>query len=192
MTKSYLAAACAAIAFAAPTGATAQTSTYTLNYTTFNDGQHPSVALTGTLTAVASQVAGAYQVTGFTGTRNGVAITDFDPTSAFYFPATVPFGYQFPTYFDAGLVTLDFFTADGTEYLLSRGPSDPTFYHEFEDPFGSTIGRLIQPTSIAIARADAIPAVPEPASWAMMIAGFAAAGIALRRRRDAASTPASA
>jgi hypothetical protein len=38
--------------------------------------------------------------------------------------------------------------------------------------------------SLSIARAgDAIGAVPEPATWAMMIVGFGAAGIALRRRR---------
>jgi hypothetical protein len=34
-----------------------------------------------------------------------------------------------------------------------------------------------------IVRVDVAPAVPEPASWAMMLTGFAAAGVALRRRR---------
>ncbi|MBA3895889.1 MAG: PEPxxWA-CTERM sorting domain-containing protein [Sphingomonadaceae bacterium] len=32
-----------------------------------------------------------------------------------------------------------------------------------------------------------ITAVPEPASWAMMIAGFGMAGVALRRRRALAA-----
>ena len=34
-----------------------------------------------------------------------------------------------------------------------------------------------------IIRVDVAPAVPEPATWAMMLTGFAAAGVALRRRR---------
>jgi hypothetical protein len=34
-----------------------------------------------------------------------------------------------------------------------------------------------------IVRVDVAPAVPEPATWAMMLTGFAAAGVALRRRR---------
>ena len=35
---------------------------------------------------------------------------------------------------------------------------------------------------------DLTPAVPEPATWAMMLLGFAAAGLALRRRREAIPT----
>lgn len=34
------------------------------------------------------------------------------------------------------------------------------------------------------------PAVPEPASWAMLIAGFGLTGAALRRRRARAGRPA--
>ena len=41
---------------------------------------------------------------------------------------------------------------------------------------------------ISLTGASAAPgAVPEPATWAMMIAGFAAAGMALRRRRPVAA-----
>lgn len=35
-----------------------------------------------------------------------------------------------------------------------------------------------------VLRADAIPAVPEPATWAMLLAGFGAVGFAMRRRRE--------
>lgn len=37
---------------------------------------------------------------------------------------------------------------------------------------------------------DGIGAVPEPASWAMMLIGFGSIGIALRRRRQIARTAA--
>lgn len=37
--------------------------------------------------------------------------------------------------------------------------------------------------AIDTVRADVISPVPEPATWAMMVAGFAMAGVALRRRR---------
>ena len=40
-----------------------------------------------------------------------------------------------------------------------------------------------------IVRVDVAPAVPEPATWAMMLTGFAAAGVALRRRRRTAQLP---
>lgn len=192
MSLTRLAAGCAALALALPAVAGAQTTSYALDYTTFDDGQNPPVSLMATLTAVPSQIAGAYTVTGLVGTRNGLDIVNFDPFSSFYFPAKVPTGYQFSTFFDAGQVTLDFFTSDGTEYLLSRGPSDSTFYHEFEDPFGLSTGRLIQPASLALTRVDATPAVSEPASWAMMVAGFAAVGYTLRHRRAAVALPASA
>ena len=53
---------------------------------------------------------------------------------------------------------------------------------------GCTIGKLI-PTMVygfRVSGAEAAVAVPEPASWAMMIAGFGAVGGAMRRRRTLA------
>jgi hypothetical protein len=35
-------------------------------------------------------------------------------------------------------------------------------------------------------RVQALPAVPEPASWALMLLGFGAIGAAMRRRRGLA------
>lgn len=37
---------------------------------------------------------------------------------------------------------------------------------------------------------DAAPGIPEPATWAFMIAGFGAVGVAMRRRRSGAATTA--
>lgn len=46
--------------------------------------------------------------------------------------------------------------------------------------------------SLAITYADATGAVPEPAAWGMMILGFGAIGMVLRRRRTPGATPATA
>ena len=74
---------------------------------------------------------------------------------------------------------------------------------DFENTLGDTVGSrplknsfaTLPPMPAAAAvRADApnVTAVPEPASWAMLIAGFAIAGAAMRRRpvRAAAALPA--
>lgn len=68
------------------------------------------------------------------------------------------------------------------------------------EPFADTMARLMEPAAaddIAIEKLvrkrqrrprrhrpePAVPAAPEPGSWMMMVSGFAAIGIALRRRR---------
>lgn len=45
------------------------------------------------------------------------------------------------------------------------------------------------PNGLRISASDAIGAVPEPATWAMMLLGFGAMGVALRRSRKTARTP---
>ena len=45
---------------------------------------------------------------------------------------------------------------------------------------------------LAIGLADVMPGVPEPASWAMFIAGFGLTGAAMRRRRTSRETLTSA
>lgn len=61
----------------------------------------------------------------------------------------------------------------------------------FDEFFAGSID-FIRIYDSAIAPADLIapaPAVPEPASWGMMIAGFGLTGAALRRRRHSAAKP---
>lgn len=78
-------------------------------------------------------------------------------------------------------------------------PSDPSSGDPFgapsSAPFSSGPGEsLIQPYSAGAPPGDpGIPAVPEPATWAMLIIGFFAVGAVLRRRArdkaDAACVP---
>jgi len=94
--------------------------------------------------------------------------------------------------------TLFYVFFDSLSNLLSRpdytafdtvrpGPADAgqgqariANYDPATGKFGqSTIANL----SIDTIRADVASPVPEPATWAMMVAGFAMAGVALRRRR---------
>ena len=61
----------------------------------------------------------------------------------------------------------------------------------FSQAFGSASGARLYSTGPAPLRPrtdglGAIAAIPEPATWAMMILGFGAAGAVLRRRRAVA------
>ena len=74
-------------------------------------------------------------------------------------------------------------TIDLTTPCLAAQPPSPTIdcsnYLSFD---GTHVTKIVQASlSIQIAKQLGIAAIPEPASWAMMIAGFAAAGAAFRR-----------
>jgi hypothetical protein len=67
--------------------------------------------------------------------------------------------------------------------LFSGSTAAPTFVpgsYAMTDVFGNPVARL------TIAEAGGGGVIPEPATWAMLIAGFGLVGAGLRRRREAA------
>jgi hypothetical protein len=87
-----------------------------------------------------------------------------------------------------GLVLTD--SADGFTVDFAYGPDGPSFngLSGFSLPTGSfeTFGALRNQTFAFGANGSLLAsAVPEPATWAMMLLGFGGMGVALRRRRRA-------
>ncbi len=144
------------------------------------------VAAMATLTisddAVSVNGRDAYTVTGITGSRNGIEITGLN--------------YEFPVNFGGPdqflFLTEAPFTDLGLSYNLSDGSFGNIYYSSgFSEgisfdlvtaPFGSeaeyTLTNL-RPASVG----PVTGAVPEPATWALMMVGFGVAGATIRRQR---------
>jgi hypothetical protein len=149
---------------------------------------NPLVALTGTGSSVValSQVFDGRAFGYFAVTASGMATLDFDPAQFVgrytrfngfdlgYLPNLDRTGDGRPDPSDTTITRLpaggQAFQLDGGACFVRNG--NPV--QQAEDLCGSTNYTLTY---------DYTPAVPEPATWAMMIAGFAVTGVALRRRR---------
>lgn len=79
---------------------------------------------------------------------------------------------------------LNSFTAYFSRQVFGGATSAPIFYNGSYDLSDFGGGPLVGTLTITDA-ANAPGGVPEPASWALMVAGFGAAGAALRRRPKA-------
>lgn len=74
----------------------------------------------------------------------------------------------------------------GSQRLYTGTTSNPTGFVLGDFTLGSFDGEgEALPDSTLSIRSDTIAAVPEPASWAMMMIGFGAVGFAIRRRPTA-------
>jgi hypothetical protein len=72
-------------------------------------------------------------------------------------------------------------SAGPTTYTLSFTPgSDGTFSLSFGNQGGDNLGALLLNVSV---NADVVGAIPEPQTYALMLAGLAALGVVARRRR---------
>ena len=67
------------------------------------------------------------------------------------------------------------------------GPGNSTTFYRINAVNLDTIGLTLNASSTATLFAVQTPAVPEPATWAMMIAGFGLVGGVMRRRRVSAA-----
>jgi len=81
----------------------------------------------------------------------------------------------------ASLVDLGLSFAVGDDGILLL-----QFYDSFDDSSVTPDGRWTQGSITFTYTATDTPAVPEPATWAMLISGFALAGAAMRRRATVA------
>lgn len=97
--------------------------------------------------------------------------------------ANISFGTNLASQFQIQSPTLGFTQFGGAD-LFSGTPSAPTFnLGTFNLPGGFLAG----PATLTISRASVVAAVPEPATWAMMLLGFGAIGFSVRRRRSTVS-----
>lgn len=114
----------------------------------------------------------AQTITGITGLFNGSMITNL----ASPFGANNIYYLTGPSFVDGS--GLGFQTAAGTNVNLFFQSSASSYRINTTNPFTSSF--------VSATSAGVVAAVPEPATWAMMLVGFGAIGFAMRRRRSAA------
>ena len=170
--KMYFALAASALALAASPASAAQ---YSFDFST--DQQLFGGPVTGsgifTTSDMAMTVGGetAYAITSISGMVNGSQIVA--PTSASY-------GNYFttgPTFLDGSGV--NFGTAAGTTVAFFNQSNNGLYRVNTFSPGSS---------SFVTATSSAVGAVPEPATWAMLLLGFGMVGFAMRRRRSVRPT----
>lgn len=171
MMKLLATAALVAIGTAAAPADAAQ---YLVNYTS----QYTIFSATVTTNDVAD-ANGFYTITDMIGTRNGTAITLLAAGNLYsdrLFKPTDPFvddnGFTYES--NGDWINVFNSTADADGVLECFAPPGEQFDCLINDTVGFTV-QAVTPTG---------PAVPEPATWAMMVIGFGALGGALRRRQQ--------
>ena len=172
--KTYLALVASAAALAATPASAAQ---YIFNFQTssasgsqlFGGPATGSGTFTTSDTATIVGAQTAFRILSITGAVNGSAIV----------APTLAGGYG--NYFTTGPTFLDgsgvnFSTAAGTSVAFFNQSNNGLYRINTTNPFTS---------SYLTATSSAVTAVPEPASWVMMILGFGLVGSAVRYRRRA-------
>jgi len=115
--------------------------------------------------------AGTSSITSITGTFDGSAVTALSPYAGANNILTPSGPY-------VSIRGVSVSTAGGTNYNLYFQGSNYGITDSFNDPGGTGVGKRIL-TSFSVT------AVPEPATWGLMIVGFGMTGFAARRRTNA-------
>ena len=159
--------AISATIFSAPAAAQGYTFDFTTNQALFGaSGTGSGLIMTDGVT-FDSRGFTAQTITGVSGTFNGSVITGL----ASPFGANNLYYVSGPTFVDGS--GLGFMTAAGTSVNLFY--SVDKYRINTTGPFTSSF--------VTASSTAAVAAVPEPATWAMMLLGFGGVGVALRRRR---------
>jgi len=148
---------------------------------TYTSSSQPFLAHLNFTTSDTVNGVGAYDVLSISGDVDGDAITGLitnpaqpnqgtSPDGLFYFDNDY---YSTTPVFDGGGIL--FSTASGTEYnFWGNNPTSYTLYSANVNGYSFNSNGTF----------DVSVAVPEPASWALMVAGFGVAGFAMRNRRQ--------
>jgi hypothetical protein len=137
------------------------------NFSFSGSGQSGSGILTTASSSTIKFGETAFAITGISGMLNGSAITGL---SGFLGSDNY--------YFTTGTSFVD---GSGVGFTTAAGTSASLYYQSTASSYRIT---TVSPfaTAFVTATSSAVAAVPEPASWAMMIAGFGLVGGAMRRR----------
>ena len=111
----------------------------------------------------------AQTITGITGTFNGSAITGLGSLTG----ANNLYYLTGPSFLDGS--GLGFMTAAGTNVNL--------FYQDFADRYQINTTNPFTVSTVRASSSAAVAAVPEPATWAMMLFGFGGVGFSMRSAR---------
>ena len=147
----------------------ASAATYIFSFS--GTGQAGSGTLTTDDVTIASRGYTAQTITGITGTYNGSSITGL---MAGLFGADNLYYLTGPSFVDGSGV--GFRTAAGNQVNLFYQDSAQSYRVNTLNPFASVF--------VTATSSPATAPVPEPATWTMMIAGFAVIGLVLRGRRS--------
>jgi hypothetical protein len=171
--------------FAAPTAA----ATYHFEYSA-TDGGAPMFASGLLTTSDVVNAVGGYDILSVSGQVDGDVIVGLTPNPSQPFDSVLPDeNYDFDNVLFPSPPTLDFFGV-----LFHSATTD---YNIFTDASPTDFVMLSSPTGIALGIDDfhdtpypgyshgdfSVTSVPEPASWALLVGGFAFVGTMLQRRR---------
>lgn len=153
---------------------TAKAGVFTFTYNDIAD------ALSGSGTFTTGDVSSPYLVTGISGIADGFTITGLMPPVG---PSTPPFGNNNLLYYPGSPNFVDF---SGIAFTTSGGPNFDLYFNNVEFTGYSKLQQPAIDSGFGLAAGTPISltvsAVPEPASWVMMLLGFAAVGFAAYRR----------